>query len=229
MAFPFHTTLATSSMAFVTEMNLPLAIGSLKAEGKTKFWCGNPRLTVRGAWKFTMPFAEGYRLPAAWSAGLDIGIPLASIWGNNAAGTMGYLMFLHDPVAWAADFMGLAPKLMFAIGKPIFYWENQLQFPFMINLNRSNYLMLWGTGLGSQPIELLAISTEFGGTHLLNKSGVADAAANVYWWALGTRFYIGGLTTGLMFRLPFASGGLLDPGWSLHLTIGFERRKPQEF
>jgi hypothetical protein len=227
-AFPVWTTMTSRKMNFIVDFVWPFAVGHMKTgDSSPDFYAGNFRLGLRGGWKFTFPFSGGHSLPAAWGIGGDLGLPVASIWGGNEAAAMGYLMFLHDPLAWVPNVLGFSPKATFALGKPIFFMENELQFPILFGLKsgaRTVVDLKWGAALGTQPLSWMAFLLEFGGIHGLNVKG------NQTWCAVGARFYYKQLVAGLMMRFPFSYlASSAEPAWGLLLSFGFEKRQPQEF
>jgi hypothetical protein len=217
-------------------MALPLAIGVPKS-GSTSFYGGNPRLGLRGTWRFTFPFAGGYNLPAAWSAGADLSIPLAKAWGRqNSAYYLNFPTYLHDPVAWMPVF-GLRPQAQIAVGKPMFYGIFELSLANLIT-EKANYEFAvgWGLTLASQPDDMVAISLEFGGLHSV--TDFLPGSQNAIWGALGARLFFGQLVAGLVLRLPFTdsfsvSDGTTtigyDPTISIGVFVGYEQRHKDRF
>ena len=235
LAFPLTSTLTDRQNRFIIEMALPLSVGVPKS-GSTSFYGGNPRLGMRGTWRFTFPFAGGYNLPAAWSAGADLSIPLAMAWGANTAYLLNFPTYLHDPVAWMPVF-GFRPKAQIALGNPMFYGIFELSLANLITKDATyEFAVGWGLTLASQPDDMVAISLEFGGLHAV--TDFLPGNQNATWGALGARLFFGQFVTGLVLRLPFTksfsvSDGTTtfdyDPTISIGVFIGYEQRHQDKF
>ncbi len=226
IAFPLTSTLTDRANKFIIEMGLPMAVG-VKESGGSEFYMGSPRLGLRGTWRFRMPFAEGYTLPAAWSVGADVNIPLAMIWSAGDGYNLSIPMYVHDPVAWMPAF-GLRPKAQFALGEPIFFGVFELSLLNSISKSGDyDFLVGWGFALGSQPDDLLSITLEFGGLHDVTDRLFSEDSV---WGALGGKFYIGQFVTGLLIRLPFTRAFVdADPTVSFTVFVGYEQRRKEQF
>ena len=204
LAFPIRSAIAPRKSPFAVDLTLPLSIGIPK-DGSTKFYMGNPSISVTGAWRFMFPFGGNQRLPAAWSAGADIGLPLAGIWGANAATLLCFPMYVREYSAWLPHFV-IRPKATLAVGKPIFFTMFEMGIAGLgVTMSGDTYTVLdWGVAFGSQPHEMVSITLEFGGAHALHDDSHTVFSRNPVWGALGARFYIGEkFVTGLMMRVPF--------------------------
>jgi hypothetical protein len=235
--FPMQGALTTERMNFVATVTWPLVAGeaeqNLNEPGVTTkgFYWGNIKIGVQGAWKFLMPFAEGFRLPAAWGVGADVGLPWGAMWvmlgsGAEAAAKIAKLMYQHDPVAIWPKYMGIAPKALFAIGRPLFYVETEIKLPMMFNFGDSHqFLFQYGVALGTQPLKWLAFTAEFGGYYEMRYGN------NQMWWAAGLRFYVGKMVLGAMFRMPltYVIGTKNEPAFSMGIYLGAEKRQPEIF
>jgi hypothetical protein len=236
IAFPLHSTLTDRENVFIIDMSYPLVVG-VPDTGSASFWGGSPKIGMRGNWRFQFPFSEGYTLPAAWSVGGELNIPLAMLWGGNIATLLGFPMYMQDLTAWLPAFT-FRPMAQFAIGKPLFFFEAELSLPNSVTAAGTYaFLVGWGATLGSQPDDLVSITLEFGGLHDTTGNFFPGSSGAV-WGALGSRFYIGQFVTGLAIRLPFtkvwgSSDGtgttLYEPSVSFTVFVGYEQRHSESF
>lgn len=235
-AFPLHSTLTDRANLFIVDMSYPLVVG-IPDSGPTKFWGGSPKIGMRGNWRFQFPFSDGYTLPAAWSVGGELNIPLAMIWGGNSGMLLGFPMYMQDLTAWLPAFT-FRPMAQFAIGKPLFFFEAELSLPSVVGASGTYaFLVGWGATLGSQPDDLVSISLEFGGLHDTT-GNLFPGGSGAVWGALGGRFYIGQFVTGLCVRLPFTkvwgetqagATSLYEPSVSFTVFVGYEQRHQESF
>jgi hypothetical protein len=225
-AFPLQSSLSVAGNKFVIDFTWPLAVGAPKS-GATKFYAGNPRISFFGSWRFSIPFAEGFSMPAAWSVGADLGIPLAAAWGGNVGLALSYPMYLHDYAAWLPDF-GLKPKVLLAMGEPMFFAEFELSVPgLLVNMTQDVALLIgWGLALGTQPLDWFSMMFEIGGLHNTTNRKVY-VNANPVWGATSFRFYFGKFSTGLNIRFPFvkAYGSEFEAPASASIFVGYEMRR----
>ncbi|MBW1872705.1 MAG: hypothetical protein JRJ19_11610 [Deltaproteobacteria bacterium] len=225
-AFPLQSTVSVANNKFIIDFTWPLAVGVPKS-GSAKFYGGNPRLSFLGSWRFTIPFAEGFNMPAAWAVGADLGIPFAGIWGGNIGMALSYPMYLHDYAAWLPEF-GLKPKALLAMGEPMFFAEFELSLPgLLVSMNQQVALLIgWGLALGTQPLDWFSMMFEIGGLHNIMDRKVF-VNANPVWGATSFRFYLGKFSTGLNIRFPFvkAYGSEIEAPASVSIFIGYEMRR----
>ncbi|MBN2496278.1 MAG: hypothetical protein JXR96_16920 [Deltaproteobacteria bacterium] len=217
LAFPIESSMRPFGKNFAAELSMPLGLG-VPDGGSTEFYGGNPTLGLTGFWRFLTPFAGGHAYPSALAVGADIGIPLAMAWGENN-GAFGFALYHRDYVAWRPVF-GVRPKVIYAIGKPIFFVESELGFPaFTVDKGgHATALIDWGITLGSQFHEMVALMLEFGGAHDMKGSDFQPV-----WGALSSRLYFGKFVTGMMLIVPFRRFGEDVIGLSVY--VGYEMRE----
>lgn len=239
IAFPLKSMMTDAANLFIIDLELPLSVGVPDA-GATKFYVGNPGLGFRANWGFEFPFAEGYKLPAAWAVGAEISVPLNMIWGGNSGYLLGAPMYPHDITAWAPGFV-FRPQAQLALGKPMLFLELDFSLPFWASKNGAGTMLVyWALALGSQPDDLVSITLEFGGLHdLKSPDRFLYGDSSALWGALGARIYIGEFVTGVVIRLPFTkayspvdgTGNRLnwDPIVSFGIFVGYEKRHKEAF
>ncbi len=230
-AFPLQSTMTAANRQFAIDFVWPLGVGAPEG-GQAKFYAGNPRLGFLGSWKFTIPFSADANVPAAWSVGADVGIPLAAIWGGNVGLGYNYPMYLQDYGAWMPDF-GIKPKAMLALGEPLFFAEFELDVPGLlvgirgIRRGSVDVLLGWGLTLGTQPLDWFSMMFEIGGLHDLQNKMFRDH--DPIWGAVSVRLTFGDFATGLMMRIPFvrAYTSDIEAPVMLSLFFGYEMRTPR--
>jgi hypothetical protein len=227
-AFPLQSTMTAAERQFAIDFAWPLGVGAPDG-GQAKFYGGNPRLGFLGSWKFSIPFSADDSIPAAWSVGADICIPLAAIWGGNVGFGYNYPIYLQDYAAWRPDF-AIKPKAMLALGQPLFFAEFELDFPGLLVGIRSaprgslDVLLGWGLTLGTQPLDWFSMMFELGGLHDLRNRTFADH--DPIWGAVSLRLTFGSFATGLSMRIPFvrAYTSEIEAPVMLSLFFGYEIR-----
>lgn len=198
--------------------------------GDTAFFAGNLKVGFRGVSRLV--FGE---YPGAWSAGVDVGIPLASIWGHagDFGPQLGQMMFPYDPVSWLSGYFGLTPKALFGIGKPICFVQASAGIPLLLaiadkEMTRTEILGNWGVAVGSRVHDLVTVTAEGGGLHSLPNRDFHGGlfAAHQFWVSLGARAFVNHLDLGLAVRVPINEVHVLGgyPRFIFLLTLGTEKR-----
>jgi hypothetical protein len=235
LSFPLHSLITDAAQRFVVDLGLPLAVG-VPDSGSSKFYAGNIRVGMYANWRFTMPFGDNLKVPAAWAVGGETNLPIAAIWGSNFAYQVNFPMFTHDPVAWVPKTWTIRPRAMLAMGQPYFYAQFDLALGAVVSFGSQVYFSpSWGFALGSNPHEMVSLSLELGGLHWVtpHRPGMSEAEKwkkdNV-WTALGVRLYFGQFNMGVMGRIPLVRMfGAYESDFAFLLFFGYELRSSEPF
>ena len=224
---------ATSDGYVAAGYNFPLLIHQPEG-GDKALYAGNLKVDFRGVWKLKIG-----DYPGAWSAGLDFGIPTAPLWSpaSDFGPQLGWTMFPWDPISWLSGYLGLAPKVSFAVGEPILFGEAQATIPVLIAVAPWNFinhelLGTWNVAAGTRPHERVTVTLEGGGVDSLmgrdwhGPTHKQVFKAHSFWAGAGVKVFYNYLDMGLMTVVPLGDpekmGG--SPKFDVMLTLGTTRR-----